>query len=169
VAPQRIRPEEGDAGASLPTPETLFAPAPALTEPETARQTPVEFMVDQLKENPEISFRQMKELAEAKGFTIYPATFGRAQALAGLLDDEPEDAELERARAAQRGRPRPSSNDPATLLEDLVESFDGLAGQRDAMRKAVESMHAIVAKALETPVTQAPDGMPDEKPSTPSQ
>jgi hypothetical protein len=168
VAPQRVRPEDADAEAPLPTPETLFAPAPALTEPETARQTPVEFMTDQLKENPETSFRQMKELAEAKGFTIYPATFGRAQALAGLLDDEPEDAERERARAAQRGRPRPSSNDPATLLEDLVESFDGLAGERDAMRNAVESMLSIVAKALETPVTQAPADMPDRTPTAPS-
>jgi hypothetical protein len=46
-------------------------------------------MVRYLQSKPEASFDEVREASEDAGFTIYPATFGRAQAIAGIIEANP--------------------------------------------------------------------------------
>lgn len=48
-----------------------------------------DFVLTQLRKNPKIQFATLRDKAAAKGHTIYPVSFGRAQALLGHVKSKP--------------------------------------------------------------------------------
>lgn len=139
----------------------------ALTPPrEPAGSNPtsaIEWMVGYLKTvNPEASFAEVRKAAEAAGHTVYPATFGRAQAITGILEDQ-EQKEKQQATpppaapgaASSRGAAetsRTSTDGPVDPIEGLQAFVDALnAAERDslAFKKSMRAMLEVIEQALE--------------------
>lgn len=75
------RPPSGAEGGAPPAADGAHS---KLVSPP---RNPIEFMVHYLQTvNRESSFLEIKDAAEREGYTIYPATFGRAQAIVGLVE-----------------------------------------------------------------------------------
>lgn len=92
--PWRKRPAWAMPQAPAPTPDTwqpsaARQPARKRELPEILKQArnPVEFMVGYLQQvSREANFDEVAEAAEEFGFTVYPTTFGRAQAIVGIVE-----------------------------------------------------------------------------------
>lgn len=138
-------------------------------------RNPIEFMVQYLKTtNAEASFDEVRRAAEEAGYTIYPATFGRAQALAGLLDDEVTDEPIRVApeSSAPPAAPTPPAPAPtpaaaprqkrtveAPVNTDGIDPVAGLHAFMAALGKAerdqavlknkVQSMLDVIHRALD--------------------
>jgi len=132
----------------------LFSSPAATEEP---RQNAVEFMANYLREKPEAGYREVREAAETGGYTVSSATFGRAQAIVGILEDaeseaaapagpSPAEATAAPARRALRGR---RAKDPASLLEDFIDAWEGTSGESGKMKEALSEMLKVVDHALE--------------------
>ena len=175
AAPPRWDQLFGSEAEPTPEPSAVEPPAPAaepitesatesarralgLLSPPAATDTPrlnaVEFMAAYLRDHPEAPYKEVRELAEAEGYTVSSATFGRAQAVAGLLDEDEEQAPApERApepkkvrRPSTRGRRR--GRDPALLLEEFIASWEDTELERRKLRKALKAMLDVVEQAL---------------------
>ena len=141
-------------------------PKPASMFLNPARN-PIEFMVQYLKTtNAEANFDEVREAAENAGFTAYPATFGRAQALAGLLDDEnPEEpirvssaapantttpAAVERPERKQEATGGESPDiDPVAGMQAFIAAMGKAERDQAALKKRIERMLEVIQHALE--------------------
>jgi len=140
------KPEPKEA---TPSPTSMFL---------TPARNPIEFMVQYLKTtNAEASFEEVRSAAEDAGFTIYPATFGRAQALSGLLDDEVSDepirvapqsslpatsgASASTSPSSSSAPPRPSQ--PVPVSVDGIDPVAGMQAFMTAMGKSERDSKAL--------------------------
>ncbi len=107
--------------------------------------------------NPDASFEEVRVAAEYAGYTVYPATFGRAQALAGILDSVAE-GEAVPASVSHPTPPAPEEAPVAANINDIdpVEGFRAFASafsssqaRRDSLRDSLEDMLDVVRRALE--------------------
>lgn len=113
----------------------------------TVQRTAVEFMADYLRDKPEAGYKEVREAAENNGYTVSSATFGRAQAMVGLVEpDEPPVLHREEGERAARRRRR--SGDAAELLEEFIERLAEVDRKRSRYREAIKSMLDVVRKAL---------------------
>ena len=67
----------------------------------------LEFIREQFKKDPGVSFADVKAAAEKRGFKIYPIMYGRAMMLEGLVKGG--------GAKKKRGRPKGSKNKPKTM------------------------------------------------------
>ncbi len=131
------------------------APPPKSTP---VSQHPIEFMVQYLQtKNSDATFDEVRLAAENAGYTVYPATFGRAQALAGILDSV-EDGQPVPASASQpqpqpaKAAPQPAREhgeiDPVEGLRTFSKALSQRTKQRDHIKATAERMLEVVKQAL---------------------
>ena len=75
----------------------------------------LEFCRAMLRRNPRVSFADVKAVAEKKRITLYPISYGRAQALEGIVKSRPYGSKKKAAKKAGKrgpGRPNGSKNKP---------------------------------------------------------
>jgi len=150
--PAWAQPLEPRKAPNDPSPASLFPSPPS---------NPIEFMVQYLKtSNPEASFDEVRLAAEDAGHTIYPATFGRAQALAGILDDhvQQEDpvtdppGETEIPRETPKPTPRAATStskiEPEAGFRAFMKAWNTATHDRDSLRTAMQRMLDTVQRAL---------------------
>ena len=138
-------------------------------QPEQQKVTPIEFVKDKLKQNPEATYKDIKAQAKLEGLTVYPVVYGRAKALLGLVPTAPygskskarkeakeakeakalqaalqrtEDREDNGRSAARRSRPTRVSgaSDPLSSLETLVSDLKTTVTERDRYRQVLEKV-----------------------------
>ncbi|HMS15759.1 MAG TPA: hypothetical protein PKA37_02890 [Planctomycetota bacterium] len=158
--PGRVVPPERRASG---TPPSLFS---------NPAQNAIEFMVRYLQAKPEAPFEAVREAAEDAGFTVYPATFGRAQAIVGIIEANPrpiitthlpkEPAAPSPAPAAPTGGrtfvnpeplPRSVSHQvevsPEVAFQIFFKAFQQRRSQRVLVRERVAAMLSVIDEALE--------------------
>lgn len=144
-------------------------------QPEQQKLTPIEFVKEKLKENPEASYKEIKARAKLAGLTVYPVVYGRAKALLGLVPTAPygskskarrEAKEAKEAKAAKaketleqakeledNGRRRssakaPDASDPLSSLETLVADLKSTVAERDRYRDVLEKVVRLLQAEL---------------------
>ena len=146
-------------------------------QPEQQKVTPIEFVKEKLKENPEATYKEIKARAQLAGLTVYPVVYGRAKALLGLVPTAPYgskskarklakeakeakalQAALERAEdledngrsAARRSRPGKArqASDPLSSLEALVADLKATVTERERYRKVLEKVVRMLQAEL---------------------
>lgn len=134
----------------------------------------MQFIMDELRKNKDISFADLRTKAEKKGLSIFPISFGRAQALLGIVKSakrgEGKAALAKGAAAAavaggvdaprRRGRPpgrsRTTALDPnaarrvAQAVDGLGSAVQGIIDERDTYFGALDQAFAIIKGALES-------------------
>ena len=73
-------------------------------QPEQQKLTPIEFVKDKLKQNPEIAYSEIKAQAKLEGLTVYPVVYGRAKALLGLVPTAPYGSKSKARRKAREAK-----------------------------------------------------------------
>lgn len=167
--------------------------------PEILKQArnPVEFMVGYLQRvSRDASFAEVEEAAEEFGFTVYPTTFGRAQAIVGIVEAPvrvvPASVAAAAAAAAAPAAPAtpspapqaaapqssyaaptiaPAASASADPLDGLLNYFVALdrraSGSVQARRLIQQMLHAV-DEALHEPVASASAiATPETTPPTP--
>ncbi|MEM7203820.1 MAG: hypothetical protein AAF628_26390 [Planctomycetota bacterium] len=118
----------------------------------------MEFVIGQLRRDPNIEYRVVKEAAAAEGLTLYPIVYGRAKALLGLVEVAPrgtaKKAAARRNSLAKIGgnhgrRPRSAgandrSGSPLASLEAMIEDMRDVQDQRDRYRSALDEIARIL-------------------------
>jgi hypothetical protein len=75
-----------------------------MAEPEQQKITPIEFVKDKLKQNPEVAYSEIKAQAKLEGLTVYPVVYGRAKALLGLVPTAPYGSKSKARRKAREAK-----------------------------------------------------------------
>jgi hypothetical protein len=139
-------------------------PLPARTEPPPTAtiqaRTAIEFMVEYLRTvKLEASFQEVQAAAEKAGFTIYPATFGRAQAMVGLVEASkpvvlppasPAPAPEPALRAAPAAAPSQAGIDPEEGLRAFFDAYRRAHLDRARIRRLMRDMLEVAQAALES-------------------
>ena len=84
-----------------------------MAEPEQQKITPIEFVKDKLKQNPEVAYSEIKAQAKLEGLTVYPVVYGRAKALLGLVPTAPYGSKSKARRKAKEAK-------EAKALQDVM-------------------------------------------------
>ncbi len=112
------------------------------------------FVVEQLKESPDLSFSEVKLKAAEAGLKIYPILYGRAKALLGLVPVAPRGSKKvakKVRKSSQKDAAAVPSASPDTPLESLsavIEAMKACELQREAYRKTLEEIAEIIRRAL---------------------
>jgi hypothetical protein len=132
----------------------------------TKKTTPdaMKLIVAALQKKNDASYADVRKNAEAKGLTIYPILYGRAQALLGLVPmaarGEGKSKKAAAKRAAKQatpsaapasgaapkrgpGRPRKVASSVDSITAVIAALQDG-ERERDRYRRAIEQIRAIV-------------------------
>ncbi len=126
----------------------------------------MDFVISQLKKDPNTAYRDIKEAANKKGLAVYPIMYGRAKALLGLVEVSPRgsgkrarEREAREAREARErsaapleaprrgpGRNRDSgSGDP---LEAMIANVREVQEDRSRYREALQKIAQILDDVL---------------------
>ncbi len=146
-------------------------------QPEQQKVTPIEFVKEKLRENPEATYKEIKARAKLAGLTVYPVVYGRAKALLGLVPTAPYgsksrarklakeakeakalQAALERAEdledngrsASRRSRTvkARAASDPLSSLETLVADLKATVTERERYRQVLEKVVRMLQAEL---------------------
>lgn len=130
--------------SAVPSAKSVFVDAPL---------SPIEFMVQHLQTtNPEASFEEVRLAAEAAGHTVYPATFGRAQALAGLLEESDQGEPIPGAPPPEPTQPPPGQPkgkiDPVAGLGAFIKAMNRSEKEHHLLRTNIEQMLETIRRGL---------------------
>ncbi|MHC4513710.1 MAG: hypothetical protein ACYTGW_02305 [Planctomycetota bacterium] len=73
-------------------------------QPEQQKITPIEFVKEKLKQNPEAAYSEIKAQAKLEGLTVYPVVYGRAKALLGLVPTAPYGSKSKARKKAKEAK-----------------------------------------------------------------
>lgn len=156
-------PTAAAASAVKPKPETKAdtkaQPKPAKSGGSSQRKgsPSFEFLVEQLREEPTLSYGELKQRADAGGHKIAPIMYGRAKALLGLVPVRP------RGQGKNRRQPASSGLAPAQAgsadqfaaqvdrvrdSDDLVRIVKELDAERRRLRSLLEQISSTISDAL---------------------
>lgn len=125
---------------------------------------PFEFLVQELKREPDLEYAVLRDRAAAKGFKIAPIMYGRAKAVLGLVPVKP------RAKKGGDAPPKPAvpralkqvesvaasrfakQLDSVRSLEQLVAIVRDLDAERRRLRSIIERVVTMLDEALDTDV-----------------
>ena len=123
----------------------------------------MEFIVDSLKSNRGVAYRDIAEAAAKKKLKVFPIMFGRAQALLGIVKSAARGqgkaakaAKAARAKAGaqmgvKRGPGRPRKNPLPGFdgtLDGIVAAVKGSEQAKARYRTALERIQSILADVL---------------------
>ena len=149
------------AGDDAPPPatENVAAPAGDLVAPRRKGSPAFDFLVQELRRQPNASFAELRDRCAAKGFTIAPIMYGRAKAVLGLVPVRPRGS----AKKAAATPPAPVAlkqvesvaADRFTKqladvrqIEQLVTVVKELDNDRRRLRELLERIVAMIDEAL---------------------
>ena len=180
-------------GPALPTeprrePETRREPTPEPIEIEARDETPMdttpeadmsdeatpspkkkgsaafEFLVAELRREPNMLYAELRRRAEAKGFPIAPIMYGRAKAVLGLVPVKPRGSKKDKdaaAAAATQAAPRVLKQVESVAadrfsqklegvrnLDQLVSAVKELDAERRRLRGLLEKIVTMIDEAL---------------------
>ena len=90
-------------------------------QPEQQKITPIEFVKDKLRQNPEVAYSEIKAQAKLQGLTVYPVVYGRAKALLGLVPTAPYGSKSKARRKAKEAKEAKA----AMALQDALHKTPG--------------------------------------------
>ncbi len=123
----------------------------------------MDFIVASIKKNRHASYADVKQSADAKGLTIFPIMYGRAQALLGYVKVRPRgQGKAAVAKAAKtavvvgapvkRGPGRPPKSAAARMdlssLDGIISAVRNSEAAKSRYRTALDRIQAILADAL---------------------
>ena len=141
---------EAQATPSAPTPK----PGPGLSRPSTPA---FEFLVEELRQQPTISYGELRTAAEARGLKIAPIMYGRAKALLGLVPVRPRGQGKNRKKQGVAGLTRAESASAEQFAKQLeaVQDLDALRAiarqldqERRQLREALERLAQLIDESL---------------------
>ncbi|MFN3243417.1 MAG: hypothetical protein ACE37K_18080 [Planctomycetota bacterium] len=150
AAPATTQPTQPATPASKTTPK----PGPGLSRPSTPA---FEFLVEELRAQPTISYGELKNRADDKGLKIAPIMYGRAKALLGLVPVRPRGQGKNRKKATVTGLPRAEAASAEQFarqietvrdIDDLVAIVKQLDAERRRLRAALDSIAGHIDEAL---------------------
>jgi hypothetical protein len=120
-----------------------------------------DFLVQELRREPHLSYGELRQRAEANNFPIAPIMYGRAKAMLGLVPVKPRGQ-------AKKAAPAPVAEAPRSLkqvesvaadrftqkleevrnLEQLVSMVKELDGERRRLRNLLENLVTMIDEAL---------------------
>ncbi|MHC5065605.1 MAG: hypothetical protein ACYTG5_16700 [Planctomycetota bacterium] len=111
------------------------------------------FVVEQLKQAPGLSFAEVKTAAAESGLKIYPILYGRAKALLGLVPVAPRGSKKAAKKQAKPAAKQEASSEGAadTPLESLsavIEAMKACEQQRESYRQALKEIAEIIKRVL---------------------
>ena len=113
------------------------------------------FTVGFLQKDPRAPFKAVRDAAVAAGLTLYPISYGRAQALLGIVKAKPRRSARQRASAEadadgiKRRTLVQGATHPSTEVESFLDTAHSLAAERDRYRKALEALRKVLVQALQ--------------------
>ena len=139
---------QAEAPSATPT------PGPGLSRPSTPA---FEFLVEQLRREPTISYGELKTTADARGLKIAPIMYGRAKALLGLVPVRPRGQGKNRKKPGVAGLTRAESASAEQFAQQLeavrdIADVRAIARQLDQERRqlrgALERLAQLIDESL---------------------
>lgn len=143
-----------DTSAEQPAATPRTATRPGLKRPSTPA---FEFLVEQLRSQPTISYGELRRLADDLNLKIAPIMYGRAKALLGLVPVRPRGQGKSRKQAPTAGLGQVRADSPEQFAQQLeaVQSLEDLRAiarhlelQRRRLRTALEQIATQVDEAI---------------------
>ena len=128
--------------------------APRQLRDDSKLKSPVmAFTVKFLRERPDAPYRDVRDASEKEGMKLYPITYGRAQALLGIVKAKPRRARRPKGLAGGEGGQKrralvQGGAQPSNEVEGFIDRAHALAAERDRYRKTLESLRKVLVKAL---------------------
>ena len=136
----------------------LEEPLTCVPNPMAAKKKPnaLDFTRSYLRKNPKAAFAEIRDAAEKKGLVLYPVSYGRAQALEGIVKmskyGTSKKAKASGGPKRGPGRPKGSKNKarPAARsggtgsIDDLVSTIQNLKDERDRALDAIEKIRRLL-------------------------
>ena len=132
----------------------------------SAKPNALEFCRIYLRKKPKAPFAEIRDAAAKKGITLYPISFGRAQALEGIVKSaaygtrkkskstrgpgRPKGSKNKRGpgRPAgstnKRGPGRPRKSAASNSIESLVDTIKSLQRERDDALRAIDRIRGLL-------------------------
>lgn len=124
----------------------------------------MDFILDALKKNKDVSYAEVLDAAKKRNFKIYPIMYGRAKALLGLVPVAPRGQGRKASVAApsatrgpgrpplvgKRGPGRPRTNATASVdsLDAVISALKDGDRERDRYRRALEQIRVILENLI---------------------
>ena len=106
-------------------------------QPEQQKITPIEFVKEKLKQNPEAAYSEIKAQAKLEGLTVYPVVYGRAKALLGLVPTAPYGSKSKARRKAKEAKEAKALQDALADRDNKVRDRKDNGHSRSRRRRAV--------------------------------
>jgi hypothetical protein len=158
---QRTEDASAEAGAAAEAteqqaeaPTATPTPGPGLSRPSTPA---FEFLVEELRREPTISYGELKTTADARGLKIAPIMYGRAKALLGLVPVRPRGQGKNRKKQGVAGLTRAESASAEQFAQQLeavrdIEGVRAIARQLDQerrqLRETLERLAHLIDESL---------------------
>ena len=117
----------------------------------------LEFCRVYLKKKRKAPFAEIRDAAKKKGIILYPISYGRAQALEGIVKMKPYGSKKKATKEVAKrgpGRPKGSKNKRGpgrprktadlTALDSLVSTIKNLQQERDQAVRVLEKIRALL-------------------------
>ena len=115
------------------------------------KPTSLDFARAYLRKRPKATFVEIRDAAKAEDLVLYPVSFGRAQALEGLVKVAKYGTKKRSAKVPGRGPGRPKGSKGKrrrgaaaglSSVDGLVETIQNLQDERDRAMDAIEKIRA---------------------------
>ena len=114
--------------------------------------TSLDFARAYLRKKPKASFAEIRDAAKKKSLVLYPVSYGRAQALEGLVKVAKYGTKNKAKASGRRpGRPkgsknkrRPAARSRIDSIDDLVGTIKNLQDERDRALDAIEKIRNLL-------------------------
>lgn len=100
-------------------------------QPEQQKITPIEFVKDKLRQNPEPAYSEIKAQAKLEGLTVYPVVYGRAKALLGLVPTAPYGSKSKARRKAKEAKAARAAMAMQDALQEASDRKSKTPGGRE--------------------------------------
>jgi len=156
--------DAGDDAADEPADEGAGEPAAAasdLVTPKRKGSAAFDFLVQELRRDPNLVYADLRQRCEAKGWKIAPIMYGRAKAVLGLVPVKPRGHAKKAAAAAATAVPRTLKQvesvaadrfskqlEDVRSLEQLITVVKELDGERRRLRTLLDRIVTMIDEAL---------------------
>lgn len=157
-----------ESAAESTVDEPVEAAAAALGAPRKKGSAAFDFLVGELRREPQLSYGELRQRAERNGFPIAPIMYGRAKAVLGLVPVRPRGSKKAAAQASAHEAPAQAPALPRMLkqvesvaadrfskkleevrnLDQLVAAVKELDAERRRLRALLEKVVAMIDEAL---------------------
>ncbi len=140
-------------------PEPVVEPAPIDQQKNIIQQarSAIEFMVEYLRSvNREAAFAEVQDAASRAGFSVYPTTFGRAQAILGIVEapkpviTAPVVEAPKMPPLAPPTNPTPTKGKDVLVVSDAIQGINTFFKTLDRMEKDRSKMRDMTRQMLDT-------------------